>query len=574
MPVFYRKDMMPMSQFSELLKEYIKKKDITIKALAERCGIDRTYLHKILKGERKVPSVDFVENISLQLMLSTEDKSRLMELYNISEMGEDVYNRRKQVSKIIHDMANTNMEEPDALTFKTEVDIDSVPEISIYTDKRELRKNLQVLICSDVHNGSDIQVIAQPTEFLTNLLSIAAEGSESAINHLFFFDNTSGEKNTAKYNLDIFPFICHLAQKHEKYEAFYYYEGASAYFNSTNIMPNIMITNNFLIRTDSDYCEGVIYRSKPMVEFYMRQFEKFKTKCAKLLDHAVDILEYVYFWYDDNANFIGVDFQPCTMLCLTEDIYNAHALLPADAKKFVKAKLTMGKKALSEHKFVNLFSEKGLAEFMTTGEIFELPRNSYTFPTLAERKIMLQIMISLCENGMADYRIIKNDYFEDIYNAHALLPADAKKFVKAKLTMGKKALSEHKFVNLFSEKGLAEFMTTGEIFELPRNSYTFPTLAERKIMLQIMISLCENGMADYRIIKNDYFAVSKNLCINISDNTSLNIIARNNCFSDFSYLKISETSLVQAFWDYFQHFIDSDAVCSHEETIEILRSYL
>lgn len=123
MPVFYRKDMMPMSQFSELLREYIKKKDITIKALAEKCGIDRTYLHKILKGERKVPSVDFVENISLQLMLSTEDKSRLMELYNISEMGEDVYNRRKQVSKIIHDMANTNMEDPDALTFKTEVDI-------------------------------------------------------------------------------------------------------------------------------------------------------------------------------------------------------------------------------------------------------------------------------------------------------------------------------------------------------------------------------------------------------------------------------------------------------------------
>ena len=94
MPVFYRKDMMPMSQFSELLREYIKKKDITIKALAEKCGIDRTYLHKILKGERKVPSVDFVENISLQLMLSTEDKSRLMELYNISEMRrlKDGYN--------------------------------------------------------------------------------------------------------------------------------------------------------------------------------------------------------------------------------------------------------------------------------------------------------------------------------------------------------------------------------------------------------------------------------------------------------------------------------------------------
>lgn len=145
MPVFYRKDMMPMSQFSELLKEYIKKKDITIKALAEKCGIDRTYLHKILKGERKVPSVDFVENISLQLMLSTEDKSRLMELYNISEMGEDVYNRRKQVSKIIHDMANTNMEEPDALTFKTEVDIDSVPEYQSTPTNVSLEKTCRCL---------------------------------------------------------------------------------------------------------------------------------------------------------------------------------------------------------------------------------------------------------------------------------------------------------------------------------------------------------------------------------------------------------------------------------------------
>lgn len=469
-----------MSQFSELLREHINKKDITIKALAEKCGIDRTYLHKILKGERKVPNQAFVNNISLQLMLSAEDRSKLVELYNISEMGEDIYNRRRQVSKMIHDMANTNMEDTDVLEFKTEVDIDTVPEISIYTDKRELRKNLQVLICSDVQKGSDIQVIAQPTDYLSSLLAATAEGSESVINHLFFFDNTAGNNIPDKYNLDIFPCICHLAQKHEKYEPLYYYESASAYYNSTNIMPNIIITNNFVIRADGDYCEGVIYKSKPMVDFYMRQFDKLKSKCSKLLDHATDIFEYVYFWYDDKANFISMDFQPCTMLCLTEDIYDAHALLPAGAKEFIKEKLALGRKALLESKFINLFSEKGLAEFMATGEIFELPRNAYTYPTLAERKIMLQIMISLCESGMADYRIIKDDNF----------------------------------------------------------------------------------------------AVSKNLCLNVSENTSLNVVARNNCFSDFSYMKINETSIIQAFWDYYKYFMETDAVCSHEETIAIMRSYL
>ena len=472
-----------MSQFSELLREHINKKDMTIKSLAEKCGIDRTYLHKILKGERKVPSREFVENISLQLMLSAEDKSKLLELYSISKMGEGLYNRRRQVSKIIHDMTNTNMAEKDGFEFKTEVDINTVPEISIFTDKRELRKNLQIIICSDVQNGSDIKVIAQPTDYLSSLLAATAEGSDSVIDHLFFFDNThstTGKKNASAYNLDIFPCICHLAQKHEKYEPLYYYESTSAYFNSANIMPNIIITDNFIMRTDSDYCEGVIYKSKPMVEFYVRQFEKLKANCVKLLDHAVDILDYVYFWYDDNTDFVSIDFQPCTMLCLTEDIYNSHALLPEDAKEYVK-------------------------------------------------------------NKLAD---------------------------------GKKALLEHRFMNLFSEKGLAEFMSTGEIFELPKGTYTYPTLAERKIMLQIMISLCENGMADYRIIKDDYFAVSKNLCLNVTENASINIVARNDCFSDFSYMKVSETSLVQAFWDYLNYFIGTDAVCTHEETISILRSYL
>ena len=49
MPVFYRKDMMPMSQFSELLKEYIKKKDITI-GLVES-GEGSTHLIKIMCNE-------------------------------------------------------------------------------------------------------------------------------------------------------------------------------------------------------------------------------------------------------------------------------------------------------------------------------------------------------------------------------------------------------------------------------------------------------------------------------------------------------------------------------------------
>lgn len=471
-----------MSQFSALLKEYTERSGVTIKTLSEMCGIERTYLHKILKGERKAPSVEFVSEISRQLMLSAEDRSELIKQYEIAEMGEAVYSRRKQVAEIIHSMAAASAEAEKTIPFKTKIELENVPETSVYTDSKELFRNIQVLLSYDVQNGSDIRIIAQPSGYLSRLLNYCFESKDSNIYHLFCVDN-SGNRGSAydnKYNLDIFPCMCELAMEHEKYYPFFYYDNAEAHINSTSLMPQVIITDNFVICTDDKYEEGAIYRSPVMVQFYLRQFEKLRKKCMKLLEHAVDIMEYVYFWYDEAANFISMDFQPCTMMCLTEEIFDAHATLPPDMRDLIKEKLELGRKSLLSSSFTNLFSEKGLAEFMETGEIFELP---------------------------------------------SVL-------------------------------------------------YTRPTLAERKIMLQNMIVLCENGICDYRIIKNDYFASSRNLCINVAENSSLNIVARNDSFKDFSYMKVNETSVIQAFWDYYNYLLTTDNVCTPEETIEIMRSYL
>ena len=471
-----------MSQFSALLKGYTERSGVTIKTLSEMCGIERTYLHKILKGERKAPSAEFVSEISRQLMLSAEDRSELIKQYEIAEMGEAVYSRRKQVAEIIHSMAAASAETEKTIPFKTKIEIDNMPETSVYTDGKELFRNIQVLLSYDVQNGSDIRIIAQPSVYLSRLLNYCIESKDSNIYHLFCVDNSdSGSgSNANKYNLDVFPCMCELAMEHEKYYPLFYYDNAAAHINSTTLMPHVIITDNFVICTDDKYEEGVIYRSPVMVQFYLRQFEKLQRKCMKLLDHAVNIMDYVYFWYDEAADFISMDFQPCTMMSLTDEIFDAHATLPPD-------------------------------------------------------------MIG---------------------------------FIKERLLLGKTALLSRRFTNLFSEKGLAEFMETGEIFELPNVMYTRPTVAERKIMLQNMIALCENGICDYRIIKNDYFASSRNLCINVAENSSLNIVARNDSFKDFSYMKINETSVIQAFWDYYNYLLTTDNICTPEETIEIMKSYL
>lgn len=212
-----------MSQFSALLKEYTERSGVTIKTLSEMCGIERTYLHKILKGERKAPSVEFVSEISRQLMLSAEDRSELIKQYEIAEMGEAVYSRRKQVAEIIHSMAAASAEAEKTIPFKTKIELENVPETSVYTDSKELFRNIQVLLSYDVQNGSDIRIIAQPSGYLSRLLNYCFESKDSNIYHLFCVDN-SGNRGSAydnKYNLDIFPCMCELAMEHEKYYPFF-----------------------------------------------------------------------------------------------------------------------------------------------------------------------------------------------------------------------------------------------------------------------------------------------------------------------------------------------------------------
>ena len=113
-------------------------------------------------------------------------------------------------------------------------------------------------------------------------------------------------------------------------------------------------------------------------------------------------------------------------------------------------------------------------------------------------------------------------------------------------------------------------------------------MSKSKKIISILLSLCLLFSASL-LLPDQTFANTSNSYINIMHKINT---ARSNypIRYNFSLEKesdiyfelainerttvVSETSLVQAFWDYFQHFIDSDAVCSHEETIEILRSYL
>ena len=100
-----------MSEFSELLSEYIHRKNIRTYSLAEYCGIDRSMMYKIIRGKRTPTSLELIDKISNYLQLTPGECKDLMEAYQITQVGYDNYYRRKDMLDFLsnfRDIANKN----------------------------------------------------------------------------------------------------------------------------------------------------------------------------------------------------------------------------------------------------------------------------------------------------------------------------------------------------------------------------------------------------------------------------------------------------------------------------------
>ena len=64
-----------MTEFPELLNKFIEQKNIHIYSMAKYCGLDRSTLYKIIKGNRRPPSASVRDKMACFMHL-TPDETR------------------------------------------------------------------------------------------------------------------------------------------------------------------------------------------------------------------------------------------------------------------------------------------------------------------------------------------------------------------------------------------------------------------------------------------------------------------------------------------------------------------
>ena len=63
-----------MSVFSDLLSEYITMKDVGVYPLSQFCGLDRSFMYKIINGKRNPSGEDVVRKMAQFMQLTPQEK--------------------------------------------------------------------------------------------------------------------------------------------------------------------------------------------------------------------------------------------------------------------------------------------------------------------------------------------------------------------------------------------------------------------------------------------------------------------------------------------------------------------
>ena len=98
-----------MSSFAQKLKYYVEKSGQTIYSVSVTSGVERTMVHKMIKGDRIPTNKDIVLAIARTLLLSPSDTDELVTAYEISLRGESAYHQLQYVQKLLLNCAKPSL---------------------------------------------------------------------------------------------------------------------------------------------------------------------------------------------------------------------------------------------------------------------------------------------------------------------------------------------------------------------------------------------------------------------------------------------------------------------------------
>ncbi len=414
-----------MSEFSETLTHYIKIKKTPIYTMAKYCGMDRSSLYKMMRGNRTPQNRMLIDKMAEFIHLTPKERDQLLLSWKITLVGAEDYFRRESVKNFLcafpfeGEMQNHQIQ-------ITSFDLYEEPlPIQMISQKAKIEKYILASFLQEIGKATGkIDLIMPPQPDMIHMMSyIDKTVNDLSVRHILSLDSENDGRSN--YNLDCIRKILPLYTYTFQYDAYYYYGSSVSGQDALQLFPYMVLTTKKAILLSSDFEWGLLIEEDAAIASLHCLYENYLEKSrqiAECIENSLQLIENI----GRNASIpsdITYSFQmiPCVTPFLTPEIIG----------KYLTSELLQNEgflKNLSQHigllnrtyrgaKFIEMFSVDGLRYFLEHGQVIEYPPEIYH--PLSQTDCIRLVRSAMQASGQTyHYRLLKQSIGDVAYGAN------------------------------------------------------------------------------------------------------------------------------------------------------------
>lgn len=399
-----------MSEFSEKLESYLIRSGHNTASFAKVCGLEKTVFYKYEKGKQLPRNSGIVEKIANKLLLGVEEKAELVRLWNMEQIGKNIFHQREEVKSLLENLNEYISFRMNSSKFIAQCEINKDKMVHIANTEVELQMYIRnILKYEAAKENFEVRIYIQPRyHFLLEALMEYSEYPALTVTHIVCFQK---QKDMTVKNLEYLKEILPIAFRLPNYSVKVYYEHVEHHINAMSILPNLILTEEFVILFSYGGTKGIIYRQEDIYSFYTNLYENMSKQCKCISTNYTAANEYINMLMNKNWMY-SVNQNPCFEVSFTREFLDEiiRQEIPGREVFIENVIADIGRRVAGYKKYLcrAFFTKNGMTQFLKTGRDNEYPPELYRQLTEKEGKEMIR---SLCDDKKTFY--VKNRLLDD-----------------------------------------------------------------------------------------------------------------------------------------------------------------
>ncbi len=307
-----------MSDFSDLMKQYMDEASLSAYQLSQLCGIERTTIYRVSRGTRR-GSEEFVETVAPYLQLSKNEKQALLDALRMEKIGKNTYENRIAIQDLLFKISNwkqqENLQNTDVFMLQN-IDVSFRQENPVVVLNSENEVDLCIIsMLQAVGNMEKSPEVFSTAWKKMHLVQAAIwKIGKSTQKYLPFFQYIQFEKTTPekvvsknmKMVNEILPFAVAYPGK---YEVYYSYAAISE--DKIRLFPYCIVVDKYVLYMAEDYQKGLLVCIPEFAQTIREEMKRIRNQYVCLMHRKLIYGDdYVAFGKQESIDFCFAEYLP------------------------------------------------------------------------------------------------------------------------------------------------------------------------------------------------------------------------------------------------------------------------